>query len=581
MRRVFAVLVGAALLAAACAGGDTGSPSTALPPTTAVPPVTTGDETTSTTQAPPPAYGGSVTIGEIQEPVTLNPFAEGGDDSVMSVVGQAYLAGVYDIDGETLELTPELVTELPSVGNGGVVINDDGTLTVRYQIRDEAVWSDGAPITGYDLDFTLGVMLEQSTDEGDLVHNVVSTKAEAKSFEMVLAEPTVAYETMFPVVIPKHAVEGTNVATAWTDKMWPSAGPFIVAEWEQGDYLRLVRNPDYWKTDPSSGAQLPYLDEVVFKFSQEDEALLSAFVAKELDVLVPSPDPEAVSRLRNLEPDGVVVQVKPGPLWEHLNFQFGPANRNDESLNQYRSYRQAIAYAVDTDRLAALVGWEPITSILSPGEGEGPWQQYGYDPDKAVQLLAEACSEAGRDCAADPPRLIFSTTSNAWERPAIADELVDELRRVGINVQLQLEDSQLFFGETLDDGTWDVGLWAWVASPDAAGFVSTLEFFNPDSAPPEGRNYYRWGTPDSSVNNDTVVQFRGILTTARETVDPEQAISLARVGEEVLADSAVLIPIAARPMVGVVWADEIGGFELNTSMAGYTWNIELWHRFAG
>jgi peptide/nickel transport system substrate-binding protein len=580
MRRVFAALLGAALLAAACAGSDTGSPSTTLPSTTAAPSVTTVDETTTTTQVPPPEYGGSVTIGEDQEPVTLNPFAEGGDDPVVSVVGQAHLAGVYDIDGETLDLTPELVTELPSVGNGGVVINDDGTLTVRYRIRDEAVWSDGVPITGYDLDFTLGVMREQSPDEDDLVHNVISTEAEAKSFEMVLAEPTVAYETMFPVVIPKHAVEGTNVATAWTDKMWPSAGPFIVAEWEHGDYLRLVRNPEYWKTDPSSGAQLPYLDEVVFKFNQEHEALLSAFVAKELDVLVPSPDPDTVSRLRNLEPDGVVVQVKPGPLWEHLNFQFGPANRNDDSLNQYSSYRQAIAYAIDTERMASLVSWEPITSILSPGEGDGPWQQYGHDPDKAVQLLEQACTEAGRDCAADPPRLVFSTTSNAWERPTIADELVDELSRVGITVELQLEDSQLFFGETLDDGTWDVGLWAWVASPDAAGFLSALEFFNPDSAPPEGRNYYRWGTPDSSVDNDTVAQFRGILATASETVDPEQVISLARVGEEVLADSAVLIPIAARPMVGVVWANEIGGFELNTSMAGYTWNIELWHRFA-
>jgi ABC-type transport system substrate-binding protein len=111
--------------------------------------------------------------------------------------------------------------------------------------------------------------------------------------------------------------------------------------------------------------------------------------------------------------------------------------------------------------------------------------------------------------------------------------------------------------------------------------VSALHFFNPDSAPPDGRNYYRWGTQGSSVNDDTVAQFRGILTTVRETVDPEQVIALARVGEEVLADSAVLIPIAARPMVGVVWADEIGGFELNTSTAGYTWNIELWYRLAG
>ena len=55
-------------------------------------------------------------------------------------------AGVQEIDGFTLELIPELVTELPTVDNGGVVVNDDGTMTVSYTIRDEAVWSDGTPI---------------------------------------------------------------------------------------------------------------------------------------------------------------------------------------------------------------------------------------------------------------------------------------------------------------------------------------------------------------------------------------------------------------------------------------------------
>jgi peptide/nickel transport system substrate-binding protein len=521
-----------------------------------------------------------VIIGESQEPTTLNPFAEGGTDFSVAVIGQAHLAGVYDIDAETLQLIPELVTELPSVGNAGVTLNEDGTMTVRYQIRNEAVWSDGEPITGSDLEFTLETMLDRVADDGEPPYDVVATTAEGKTFEMVLAEPTVAYETMFPVVLPEHAVAGTSIATAWNDKMWPSAGPFVVAEWRQGEYLRLVRNENYWKTDPETGAQLPYLDEVIFSFHTDPLEMVSAFIGRKLDVIVPSPDPDTLSRLRNLETDGVDLQVVPGTLWEHLNFQFGPNDRNGESLNSDRSYRQAIAYAIDVGELAALVDWVPITSIMSPWSEGGPWGQYTEDLDKARQLVAQACSDAGRDCTTEPPRLVFSTTSNSWERPEIADTLVRMLGRVGIVVDLQLEDSQLFFGDTLNEGTWDVGLWAWVAGPDASGFLSTLDFFDPDAPPPDGDNYYRWGTPGSSVGEDVVARYRSIIATARESVDPEEVVALARAAEELLADNAVVIPIASRPVVGAVWADSLGGFEMNASTAGPTWNIELWHRFA-
>jgi ABC-type transport system substrate-binding protein len=80
------------------------------------------------------------------------------------------------------------------------------------------------------------------------------------------------------------------------------------------------------------------------------------------------------------------------------------------------------------------------------------------------------------------------------------------------------------------------------------------------------------------VNGDAVVRFREILASARDTVDPEQLVALARAAEEVLADDAVLIPIGSRVVVGAVWADKVSGFEMNTSAAGHTWNIEFWFR---
>jgi peptide/nickel transport system substrate-binding protein len=174
---------------------------------------------------------------------------------------------------------------------------------------------------------------------------------------------------------------------------------------------------------------------------------------------------------------------------------------------------------------------------------------------------------------------VLSTTSNADFRPRFADGLQEMLGEVGIEVRLELEDSQLFFGDTLDDGTFDVGEWAWVGSPGLDGLVSVFDLFDPDAAVPEGDNYYRWGTPDSIVrNDDAVTEMRELLAAIRSTVDRAEIIALASQIEEVLAREAVVIPTHARLVVGAVWADEIAGFNMNATQASHTWNIEFWRR---
>ena len=109
--------------------------------TTAAPGETTttaaaADTTTTTSAAPGKAYGGEAINGADQEPPTLNPYVPGGDNTIVSLIGQAYFADALEIDGFTLEYIPELVTELPTLENGGVVLNDDGTMTVNYVIKD-------------------------------------------------------------------------------------------------------------------------------------------------------------------------------------------------------------------------------------------------------------------------------------------------------------------------------------------------------------------------------------------------------------------------------------------------------------
>jgi peptide/nickel transport system substrate-binding protein len=525
-------------------------------------------------------FGGEVIVGVDQEPPTLNPLVPGGDNFIVTDIGQAYFGGVYDIDGETLELVPDLVTELPTVANGGVTVNDDGTMTVVYNIDPDAVWSDGVPVSGADFHFTLDVIMDPDHPIDRLPYeSIISTTHSSKRYEVTLAQTTPGYESLFPILIPEHAVAGTDFVADWNDKMWPSAGPFVFDSWIPGDQLRLVRNERYWKSDPTSKRNLPFLDSVVFEFIPELADLVVALQSGAIDVMEPRPELDLVDDLAVSL--GVIVDSAPGPVWEHLNFQFDPARlqRNPGSVNQHLDYRKALAYAIDRDAIAAdLYGrWgEPLDSYVdtaTPSFSQDAWLQYDHDLSVAQDYLESARTHFGVDAI----QMVFSTTSNNDDRVRIAEMLVDMLGRdLGLEFENQLEDSQIFFGETLDRGLWDVGSWAWVGSPGYMGSIDLLEVFDPDAPPPDGANYYRWGSPGSSLVDASSGRFADILDEIEGEVDQRVLLPLLQETEQILADNVIIIPLYARP-VFLAWRQgEVGG--MAATGQSFTWNIAEWYR---
>lgn len=617
-----------ALVVATC-GGVSEPAATRSAPTTTTGPVTTLGTTTSaaaTTTTPSttvaqlvPMDGGTVVIGDDQVPPTLNPYAPGGDNFVVGLIAQALHTGVWDVDA-SLQLVPEIVIELPSIANGGLALNADGSLTVRYQIRDEAVWADGTPISGDDFAFTYEQLASpelEGTQFGAFDDYALidpeSVEAGAKTFAYTMPVPSLAYEGLFRWLFPRHQVEGTDILSDWDQRPWLSGGPFELDSWEQGTSdlgssvatIRLVRNDKYWKVDAETGAPLPHLDEVVFEFMPETESIIAAFAARELDVINPPPWIEGIERLTTLTDEGAVVEAGSGIVWEHFNFQFGPLNRNGDSFNQHLAFRRAVAHALDRDAIVAdlLSGYGHTLSsyidAFTPALSGRAWDRYDYDPDEARRLIAGLCEELGRDCESDPPTLVFSTTSNSDARPRIANHVAEMLSAVGIEVELQLEDSQLYFGETLSRGTWDLGLWAWVGSPGLRGLIDIHDVFDPELPPPDGSNYYRWGTPatdgtydppggtqspidvtqgPSLVRNEHTDRLAEIVDAMHATVDESEVLSLVAEAESILADQVVIIPLYSRLVVTAHWGDEIDGPAPNPSQAGYTWNIEEWRR---
>lgn len=599
MRRPLAL--GLALVLAACAGSTVAEDTTTSSSwsTTTTSSTTEPSTTTTTLAVSDPRYGGEAIVGDDQAPPTLNPYAPGGDNFIVSKIAQALHVGVFDIDATTRELIPELVTEVPTVANGGLTVNDDGTMRVRYTIRDEAVWADGVPISGYDFAFTYETLAAIESMESFTEHPLgivpESVVAGDKTFEYALEFETLEWESLFRYIIPQHQVEGTDFLQDWNTTPWLSGGPFVFDSWTPGQSVRVIRNPNYWKSDSETGLQLPYLDAVEFRFIPETTVLLGAFRNRDIDVINPPPflpDLEGLAAL-----DGADVSVVPGPIWEHFNFQFGPNNRNEDSLNRYVDFRRAVAHALDRDAIVAEIlrgfGY-PMDSYIdafTPEWSTGAWARYPHDPDAARALLADLCTELERDCAANPPRVVFSTTSNGDVRIVVANLLERQLEAVGIDVELDLEDSSLFFGSTLDRGTWDMGLWAWVGSPGLAGLVSIHDIFDPNGPPPDGMNFYRWGTPAvtgsdepefdqgvSFVRDEHTERFAEVVAAMNRTVDRDGILALIAEAEEILADQVVIIPVYGRLDPGVVWADEIGGYVHNPSQASDLWNVEYWYR---
>ena len=574
-----AAALGAVALASCTSAAETTTTTSSTVPLT-VP------STTTTTEPIADFHGGLAVVGLEEEPFTLNPFFAGDQDSIVRLIGQAWTVGVQEVSGETGELLPEVVTQLPSVDNGGVVVNPDGTMTVTYQIRPEARWADGVPITGSDFQFTLDTILDPSLSIPKGVYaDIVSSVVAEKTFSYTLAVATIQYEQLFDILLPKHEVEGTNLAAHWNDRTWVSGGPFTFDGWVPGESITFSRNDAYWKTDPETRNVLPFLDGVEFRFAAETDELTAEFRTGEISVLqIPAGSLTAIDATA-LEALGATVESKGGPVWIHLNFQFGPErlNRNPHTLNEYLPYRQAVMHAIDTGRLTnelygnAIGPLDSYVTAYNGGLSQGAWSQYTYDPDRARELLtsADQIRDIDEERREGDLKVILTVNGDNGDRVRVAQLVGEMLAEVGIDFVSVPEDSLIFFGETVNDGHWDAAAWAWQASPGLAGLVRFHDVFDPGDA--RGTtNFYRWGTFDSSVQDDASLRYGQLLAEMRQTVDHTELRALIRESERLLADQALFLPLYAEPVTAAYWPGAINGFVMNATSAGFTWNVEWW-----
>ena len=377
--------------------------------------------------------GGTLIFNNGSNPSGLDPHITG------AVASWFVMDQVFD---RLLRLDPETSEPGPSLAES-YEVSEDG-LTYTFKLRSGVTFSNGRELTSDDVKWSFERIINPDVPavaKGYFVDLESIETPDASTVVLNYSKPfaplALALCRLETSILPKEAVEDT---ATW--EVTPTgSGPFIVESNVKDQGVVLVRNENYWEEG------LPILAKVEHRIIPQSETAIANIRTGDIQVTeIPAKDIENVS-----DDDGVNVDLRTSTLWPHLsvNTQVAPFDN--------LQVRQAIRVGFNRDDImqAAFYGTGMLSNTMLP-EGN-PYRAdvegWGYDPDKAKQLLADAGYADG-----------FSATlrivpSSPWQVPA-AQIIQAYLSELKINLEIEQIESTTWFSEVFTNSEFEVTMTA-------------------------------------------------------------------------------------------------------------------------
>jgi len=358
-----------------------------------------------------PRRGGSLVVCQPAEPPGLDPTA-----NTAAAIDRVVFANIYEglikveSDGS---FVPGLATTWE--------VSPDG-LTYTFQLRKDVKFHNGEPFNAHVAKWNLERAIDEKTVNPHPEYFRGIQKIETPdNYTLVLTLKGV--DALFIA----HMAEGDAVMFPMSGfenaKSQPvGTGPYKFKKWIRGDRVEMERFDGYW--DP----ELPYLDQVTFKFIGDASAQLAALRAGDLDVIGYIAAPESAMMLAKDKRFKVFAGTSTGEVIMSTNNKAKPFDN--------KKVRQAMAYAIDRQAVVDLVMFGYGTPIGSHWSPATPYyvdltQRFAYDPEKAKALLAEAGYPNGFEASIKLPA-IYSYSKRAGE------VIADMLAKVGIRLKVEI-----------------------------------------------------------------------------------------------------------------------------------------------
>lgn len=496
---------------------------------------------------------------------------------VLPYTGQFQPDGTYEYDLDVLAEEPELINDDP----------DEGPFEFSFTFAEDAVWSDGTPMTGEDLRVTM--MMSASPDEGycevcdsrgttspDMVDEVeVDGKTATFRLKEGLANPE--WMGMFDAhsvaggFYPAHLAEeqGWDVDDpddlgeyyTWLHETRPewSGGPYQIVDGDLTDQVVKEPNPEWF------GETQPALDRIIMPYNTDEGTFVPAFQNGEIDGANPAQYSEdVITQLQDSQ--NATLTIAEGNIWEHIDFNVENEQLSDVEL------RRAIFTAINRDEIASrnfeagypeyelknnhVFGSDSeyyVDHITDTGQGSG-------DAEAAMEILEEAGYELEGDTLmldgeqVGPFRL---RSTDTVIRNNSVQLIQAQLSEIGVETTIEMTDD---LGTMTSEQDYDIVQFGWSGFPY---FASNAEqFWHSES----GSNF-------GGYANDEVDQLAEDAATARSL---EESAELHNEAMEIVVDEAYVLPIVAEPNYFFV-NDRLANVEDNLqSSYRATYNIGEW-----
>lgn len=435
-------------------------------------------------------------------------------------------------------------------------ISEDGTV-YTFKLRDDAVWSDGTPVTANDfvyafqrimnpetaaeyayLQFTIKNAEEINSGEITDLGALGIRAVDDKTLEITLENPApffltaLTHYTAFP--IPKHVVEEKGSDWVKIDNIVVN-GPYRPVEWIPGSHVTTVKNESYYDVDSLQ------IDGVKFFVLEDEAAALRRYRAGEFDILTDFPK-DQYQWLQDNHPGEARVAPFAGLHYYVFNQRKPPFD--DARV------RQALSMAINREVIGPQIlgtGEPPAYSWVPPGmanygaPAEGDWKALSY-PDKiakAKELLAEA--GYGPD---NPLKIVLRyNTNDNHKRVAIA--IAAMWKALGVQTELFNSETKVHYAD-IRKGDFDVARAGWLADyNDAVNFLELLK-----------------GGIENNYGAYQNEEFDALLDQAARETDLDKRAELLHQAETIALGEAAAAPIMYYLSENVV-SPKIGGFEDN------------------
>ncbi|MDX2001573.1 MAG: ABC transporter substrate-binding protein [Chitinophagales bacterium] len=456
-----------------------------------------------------------VIIHELADPDKLNPV--NSTSAGATYIEYNIFMYLLDVDKEKLEVNPSLAVARPTITK----LEEGpykGGMSLSFEIRPEAMWDNGTPVTAKDVEFTYKavknpmVESEQQKPYCDfLVHmdidpanpkkftlytNQLSAEAEFSLGGSCYILPEYVYdpkgimrkysidELSNPANVSKLKADANIIAFAkeFNSEKYQrekgyvvGCGPYQFESWATGQRIILSKKANWWGDQLADKAvnfkALPA--KITYEILNDWTTAVTAMKDEGIDV-ERNIEAKLFSDLNKNEAFKCKYEINTP---QELSYVYIGMNMKNPKLQDVR-VRKALAYLVNRQQIIDVLNYgfaAPTFGMIHPSKKyyNDQLDPYNFDPSKASTLLDEAgWKDSDGDNIRDKVvngkkeqlKLVFKYNAENPTRQRIGLFLKEQAKKIGVEIEILGKEWTVFIDETKKHD-FELFCGAWISDP--------------------------------------------------------------------------------------------------------------------